>query len=229
MASKTATVFSNKGLWWMIRWWLILTALAIVVDWIFALWLWKPDGLARLEAILQQDLSYTMDLGGMAGNATRFAVATANNLYALVFKASGLHEVGYRFADPTALNAPDTAARKLYAMAYDWIRVAMVGVQLFGVRLAILVQSIPVFLLAGFVAFEDGWWAGRYIRRAAAGRESSFIYHRAKHYIFVSLTLVWGVYLLLPYSVDPRLVIFPFVIALAVSVRYWAAYFKKYL
>lgn len=229
MASRNAQVFSSKGLWWMVRWWLILTALALVVDWVFALWVWQPNGMVKLEAVLQHDLSYTTDLGGVSGNATHFAVTTANALYALVFKASGLHEIGYRFANPAPLNAPDTIARNLYGMAYEWIRVAMVGIQLFGVRLAILIQSLPVFLLAGIVAFQDGWWAGRYIRRAAGGRESSFIYHRAKHYIFVSLTLVWGAYLLLPLSIDPRLVIFPFVTALAISVRYWAAYFKKYM
>lgn len=229
MASRNATVLSSKGFWWMIRWWLILTALALVVDWIFVFWVWKPNGVAKLETILQQDLGYTMDLGGVAGDATKFAMMSANALYALIFKSSGLHEMGYRFADPAPLNGPDTMARNFYIMGYEWIRAAMVGVQLFGVRLAILVQSLPVFLLAGMVAFQDGWWAGRYIRRAAAGRESSFLYHRAKHYIFVSLTMVWGVYLLLPFSVDPRLVIFPFVIALALAVRYWAAYFKKYL
>lgn len=229
MASSSATVFSNKGLWWMIRWWLILTALALIVDWIFVFWVWKPNGVARLEALLQQDLGYTMDLGGVAGDATKFAMASANAFYALIFKSSGLHEMGYRFADPAPLNGPDTIARNFYIMGYEWIRVAMVGVQLFGVRLAILVQSLPVFLLAGIVAFQDGWWAGRYIRRAAAGRESAFLYHRAKHYVFVSLTMVWGVYLLLPFSVDPRLVIFPFVAVFAIAVRFWIAHFKKCL
>lgn len=228
MASRSASVLSDKGLWWMIRWWVYLSLFALLIDWIFLFLVWKPNGIQHLQQMLNAELRYTLDIGGASSNATRFAVKTANALYSLAFEETGIHSMMLRFADPTPLDAVESFFRNLYTDYWDWIKSAMIGIQLFGIRLAILIQALPLFLLAAFVAFCDGWWVGRYIRRESGGRESSFVYHRAKHYFFVSLVSVW-MYLLLPWSVDPRLVIFPFVIALAVSVRLWAMYFKKYL
>lgn len=224
----SANVLKDKGLWWMIRTWLIMALLALIIDWIFVFLVWKPDGIDHLQKMLVMELNYTKDIGGISSNATAFAIATANALYALAFEATGIHDLMLRFANPTPLNAVDTTMRSLYFEGKDWIRSAMVGIQLFGVRFAILVQAIPLFVLTFYVAFCDGWWAGRFIRRKSGGRESSFVYHRAKHYIFISLTGAWA-YLLLPFSVEPRWVILPFVLFFAVSVQFWAAYFKKYL
>lgn len=222
-----ATVLSDKGLWWMVRTWLFMAILALLIDWTFVFLVWT-DGVDELKKMLATELAYTYSVGGLSSSATGFAMEVANALYSLAFKATGIHDLMLRFADPTPLNAVDSTMRDLYWQGRDWIRTAMVGIQLFGVRLAILMQAVPLFALAFMVAFSDGWWAGRFIRRASGGRESSFMYHRAKHFIFISLTGAWA-YLLLPFSIDPRWAIPPFALFFAGAVRGWAAYFKKYL
>jgi integrating conjugative element membrane protein (TIGR03747 family) len=226
MASRESSVFSDKGLWWMIRWWFYLSFFALAINWCFVFLVWH--GTDELQKMLAAEMAYTQTIGGGSSNATHLAARTATALYDLAFVQTGIHERMLRFADPAPLDTVETFFRNLYTDYWDWIKSAMIGIQLFGVRLAILIQALPLFALAAVVAFCDGWWVGRYLRREGAGRESSFMYHRAKHYIFVSLVGVW-LYLLLPVSVDPRLVIFSFVATFTISVRLWAAYFKKYL
>jgi len=100
--------------------------------------------------------------------------------------------------------------------------------QLFASRLAVLAMAIPLFLLAAVEAVSDGLvtW---YLRRTGGGRESAFIYHRAKRLIALSVLGLCLAYLAPPMLIDPRWVIPPFVFAFAAGVRVATAYFKKYL
>ncbi|RMN76952.1 hypothetical protein ALQ56_01693, partial [Pseudomonas syringae pv. papulans] len=67
----------------------------------------------------------------------------------------------------------------------------------FVVRLTILVLATPVFLLAMFTGFVDGL-IRRDLRKFGAGRESSFVYHRAKRAVIPLLLVPWIMYLSLP-------------------------------
>lgn len=220
----------DKGVWWMLKWWFILSILALLIDWCFVFLVWRPEnGAAHLQRMIDAELRYTMGIGGAASNATRFAIETANFLYGLAFEETGIHSMLLRFADPEPLDAVESFLRNVYSdYWWIWIKTAMLGIQLFGIRLSILLQSFPLFVLAGIVAFSDGWFAGRYIRRESGGRESSFMYHRGKHWVSLSFIGAW-IYLLLPVSVDPRAVILTFVATFSIAVWVWANYFKKYL
>jgi hypothetical protein len=70
----------------------------------------------------------------MQGAGGRELAALPNGLYWLLFKASGIHEMALRFADPAALSIPDTVARSQYIGSYGFIQVAMGGTQLVGLR-----------------------------------------------------------------------------------------------
>jgi integrating conjugative element membrane protein (TIGR03747 family) len=69
----------------------------------------------------------------------------------------------------------------------------------------------------------------RDIRRWSGGRESSFVYHWAKKVLYPALILPWILYLAIPSSIHPNLIVLPFAILFAVSVRVMASMFKKYL
>lgn len=58
--------------------------------------------------------------------------------------------MGARFAEGAALSIPDTIVRNTYIANFEAIRVAMVGTQLFGVRLA-----TPLLALVHCVALTD--------------------------------------------------------------------------
>jgi integrating conjugative element membrane protein (TIGR03747 family) len=105
---------------------------------------------------------------------------------------------------------------------------AAYSVLVFLVRLLVLCLALPLFLLTAFVGLIDGL-VRRDIRRFGAGRESGFIYHRAKASLMQLAALPWVAYLALPISVDPLLILLPSVVLLGLAVCIAAATFKKYL
>jgi len=200
---------------------------AWIVDWIFVFHVW-PERLGRLETILRQDLVRTSALGGWVSGWPNFAGDCANLLYATLFKLTGIHDMGRRFAEAAPLSIPDTIARGTYLENYEAIQVAMIGTQLFGVRLATLVMALPLLVMVYGVALFDGL-TQRAMRRASGGRESASLYHRAKHLQLGLLAMLGAVSLLIPVSMDPRWLWAPVALVLAVLSRMQWTYYKKHL
>lgn len=237
MASRNAS-FHERGIWgalfapvkWVLGVSLLLLTLILVawiIDWIFVFEVW-PDGVASLQRILDDDLGRAARLGDSYSELPRIAAGTANFLYALLFEATGIHGMGASFSQASPLSIPDTIVRNAYVANFEAIRVAMIGTQVFGVRLATLVMAAPLFSLFYCAALADGL-AGRAVRRASGGRESASLYHRAKHLQVVLLVLSAALGLLLPASIDPRYVALPGALAVAMLARLQWAYYKKHL
>ncbi len=205
----------------------LITLMAWMVDWIWVFKVW-PDGIDRLKFILGTDLARALALAQLQGVSPDVVTGTANLLYWLVFKLTGIHDMGIRFADGMALSIPDTIVRNTYIGNREAIEVAMVGTQLLGVRLATIFLVGPAILLLYVVAAADGL-TQRAIRRACGGRESASIYHRAKHLQLVLIAMSGAVCLLLPVSIDPRLVLWPAAVAAAILTRMQWAFYKKHL
>ncbi len=104
----------------------------------------------------------------------------------------------------------------------------LLSVQLIGLRLGVLLVSLPLFLVAAVGGAVDGATAW-YLRRTRVDRESGFIYHRAKFALWIAIFVLCAVYLAPPSRLDPKSVIPPFVAIFAITVRISVAYFKKYL
>jgi integrating conjugative element membrane protein (TIGR03747 family) len=198
---------------------------AWIIDWLFVFYVW-PEGVARLQGILAEDLARAV--GYSTGEPPHLAEKTANFLYALLFEATGIHGMGARFAEASALSIPDTVVRNAYVANFKVIQVAMIGTQLFGVRLAMLMMATPLLALVYCAAVADGL-AQRAIRRASGGRESASLYHRAKHLQVVLLVTGAAVVLLWPASIDPRYLWISGAVVLGVFARLQWTFYKKHL
>ncbi|TWR13338.1 TIGR03747 family integrating conjugative element membrane protein, partial [Xanthomonas vasicola] len=88
--------------------------------------------------------------------------------------------------------------------------------------------TLPLIFTAAFVGLIDGL-VRRDVRRFGAGRESGFIYHRAKASLMPLVVLPWVTYLALPISVHPLLILLPSAALLGWAVSLTAGSFKKYL
>ena len=117
---------------------------------------------------------------------------------------------------------------QLYVSIEDFVLAAVYVTFTFVVRLAILVLSTPLFLLATFTGFVDGLMR-RDLRKFGAGRESSFVYHRAKRAVIPLLVVPWIIYLSLPFTINPMVIFLPCSVMLGVTTAITAATFKKYL
>ena len=94
--------------------------------------------------------------------------------------------------------------------------------------LLVLVLTLPLFMMAAFVGFVDGL-VRRDVRKFGAGRESGFIYHRAKASLMPLAILPWVIYLALPISVHPLMILLPSAVLLGLATNLTAGSFKKYL
>lgn len=117
---------------------------------------------------------------------------------------------------------------RVYIWAESYVIAAAFTTLTFLVRLLVLTLTIPLFVMAIFVGLVDGL-VRRDIRKVGAGRESGFIYHRVKASVIPLAVLPWVVYLALPISVHPLLILLPSATLLGLAVSITAGSFKKYL
>ena len=110
----------------------------------------------------------------------------------------------------------------------DYGLAALYTVLTFCVRMVILTMTIPLFLLAGFTGLVDGL-VRRDLRKFGSGRESSYLYHKARGAILPLMIVPWTVYLAMPVSVSPLLVLWPCAVMIGVAVHVTVSSFKKYL
>lgn len=129
--------------------------LAWSIDWLLVFKVW-PQGPEHLRNLLADDLDHGAALAARQGSDAGEITGPANFLYSLVFEVTGIHDMGLRFADGSALSIPDTIVRRSYVAHRDAIETAMVGTQLLGVRMAILVRFAPPLLRLYGVGAADG-------------------------------------------------------------------------
>jgi len=197
------------------------------IDWVFVSRIW-PDGPDRLRSMLADDLGHGIMLAARQGRGAGEITGPANLLYGLVFEATGIHDMGLRFADGAALSIPDTVVRRSYLANREAIETAMVGTQLLGVRFATLMRFLPLLLFMYAVGTADGL-TERAIRRSCGGRESASLYHRAKYLQMVVLGLGSVALLVWPGPAAWEMCAGVIVIVTGGLARQQWAYYKKHM
>lgn len=211
--------------------------LCILVEWVGMHLCWPERGWRHAQDMVHYELaqlstSFTRSvLLKEPGHTAHWLV---EGVYEEVFLKSGLrdwiqhasaqaHVDGHR---PT--RDFRTYVGKLYALSESYLIAAAYTVLVFLVRLLVLCLMLPLFLMAALVGLVDGL-VRRDLRRFGAGCESGFVYHRAKAALMPLMVLPWAVYLVLPFSVSPILVLLPSASLLGLAVNIAAGSFKKYL
>lgn len=95
-------------------------------------------------------------------------------------------------------------------------------------RLAILLQALPLFALIIVVGLIDGL-VRRDLRRFGAGHESGFVYHHARRMISSCLIATGLVWLAVPIFLVPEYVIIPAAAGIGLAVSMTGGSFKKYV
>ena len=213
---------------WALKWFAILTALALVVDMLYVFWPYPngPRGVAPLKATVTREAALIQSLCDDRSMVVVSSLVAAS--YEIAFVWTGLDEMMTRFADPTPLPESDEGMRRLFLAHWEFLETVAYSLQLFSMRLGVLVLALPLFALAGLGAAADGLvtW---YRRRTSADRESGFIYHRAKRSLALAVLVAWAAYLIPPVYLDPRWAMAPFVFAVGLLTRFVIAYFKKHI
>lgn len=169
-----------------------LLLVAWTVHWLHVETVW-PGRVEGLRTLLIEEMAAGAELASRQSTSAWPVSGSANGLYALVFKVTGLHDMGQRFADGSPLSIPDTVLRRTWVARQVEVEVAMLSTQLVGLRAGILIRFLPLLILLYAIGATDGV-SQRAIRQAQAGRESASLYHRAKYaQVVVVATGVGGV------------------------------------
>lgn len=211
--------------------------LCIVIECVGMHFFWPQEGWHHAQVMLNHELdqfpaSFTRSL--LVQEPGRTAHALVGHAYDWLFVRSGLlnwiRDASAQAGAGTRNQAHDF--RYYMALVYVHLEAYLIAsaytVLTFFVRFFVLMLTLPLFLLSAFVGFVDGL-VRRDVRRFGAGRESGFIYHRAKAILMPLAVLPWVTYLALPVSVHPLLILLPGAVLLGIATDIAAATFKKYL
>ncbi|QCI14159.1 TIGR03747 family integrating conjugative element membrane protein [Pseudomonas putida] len=210
--------------------------LAIVVDWVCLYFFWPEAGWRHGQQMLVSEVGWLSK--GLVHSAVvqepgRTATWLVTQAYDwLVVKTGMLSWVqgmeSIAKAGPrNELDMRYWAAQSL-STVQNYALAALFTVLVFCVRLVVLLMTVPLFAMAALTGLVDGL-VRRDLRKFGAGRESSYLYHKARATMMPLAIFPWTLYLALPISISPMLVLLPCAALLGVSVSITAASFKKYL
>lgn len=205
---------------------------SVILEWCGMYFFYPDEGYNHAETIMNIEIGYlTGSLSEDKYNSGAIIKAgnTVNEVVDYVFINSGV------LGKVSSLNTPNVddgkiakIIKELLAEIQDYLMAAIFIIIMFVIRLAILILSIPAFLLFGIVGGCDGLMQ-RDLRRWSGGNESGFIYHWAKRFALPVLITAWVLYLAIPFSIHPNLIITPFAVLYGLVVMVMASKFKKYL
>lgn len=210
--------------------------ISILIEWIGLYFYWPEQGWHHAQGMLNNELQW-IDDGYAQSLIVEQPGRTAKELtglaYEWLFEKSGLIDwINYSAAQSRMNGQQSDGFARLIGMMYIYVEdyglAAVYTLLTFLTRLLILTLTTPLFLMATFTGVVDGL-VRRDLRRFGAGRESGFIYHRAKMMVVPLAVAPWIIYLALPVSVSPVLVLLPCAAALGVVVSVTVGSFKKYL
>ena len=211
--------------------------LSIVIECVGLHLFWPDQGWRHAQGMLDYELSQ------LSSHFTRSALVqepgrTAHQLiegaYDWLFVKSGLLDwMSRTSAHARAPSHGDLRDFRYYlSQVYRWTESYLIAAAFttltFIVRILVLLLTLPLFILAAFVGLVDGL-VRRDIRKFGAGHESGFVYHRAKAALMPLAVMPWILYLTLPFSLHPLLVLLPCAVLLGAAMNITAANFKKYL
>lgn len=211
--------------------------LCILIECVGMHFFWPEQGWRHAQGMLDYELnqfSTHFTRSAVVQEPGRTAHRLVESTYEWVFVKTGLLD-WMRDASAQA-SAPSRGVHRDFryylAQVYVWTERYLIAagftVLTFIVRLLVLVLTLPLFLLAAFVGLVDGL-VRRDIRKFGAGRESGFVYHRAKAALMPLAMLPWVTYLALPVSLHPLVILLPSAAMLGVATNIAASSFKKYL
>ena len=205
--------------------------LSILIEFAGLLLFWGDQGWRHSQAMLNSELGWLSEhfnASLILQQPGQSIVQVLDFLHQWLLVKTGFADFAQQARASSESNGFWGWTNQLYVGIEDFVLAAIYATFTFVVRLTILVLATPLFLLASFTGFVDGLMR-RDLRKFGAGRESSFVYHRAKRTVMPLLFVPWIIYLSLPFSLNPIAIFLPCAVMLGAAVAITATTFKKYL
>ncbi|AHK18382.1 MULTISPECIES: TIGR03747 family integrating conjugative element membrane protein [Yersinia pseudotuberculosis complex] len=228
------------SLFWHLPWTIIGILLAswlvsLLIEYIGITFFWASEGAEHSRQVMLTESAYLSE--GFTRSLLMSEPATLigywiQQAYQWLFVDSGfirwINEGRQVNTPEEALQALNLFGSWLARVLWEYLQATVYITVIFSIRVAILVLSIPLFIMVCANGVVDGL-VRRDLRRYGAGYESSFIYHHAKRFVKPAMYGPCMLYLSWPTAVWPNLLLLPAAVALGVVVSVVVGAFKKYL
>ena len=214
----------------LVVWLIISLMLSIIIEWLGMTWFWPEQGSDHAKAVLATDQAY------LNQQLYEQSIAIKNDIVASTHQAVTWIAQQSWFAT-IIQSVPSTSAgsfgvfqewaHDLYQQYRDYLQASTYVMQTFVIRLALILFSLPIFAIAALVGGVDGL-VERDLRRWGGGRESSNVFNLARRSIVPAFVAACVVYISLPFSINPVIVILPFACLLGLATRIAFERLKKY-
>ena len=215
----------------LIVWLVISLMLSIIIEWLGMIWFWPEQGADHAKAVLAADQTYLNRQLYDQSLAIRNDIITyTSEAVAWVSRQSWLEGILHNVPDvpdDTLFSSLQGWGYDLYQRFDDYLQASTYVTQTFVIRLALILFSLPIFVIAALVGGVDGL-VERDLRRWGGGRESSNVFNLARRSIVPAFVAACMVYISLPFSINPIIVILPFACLLGMAVRIAFERLKKY-
>ncbi|EBG6450382.1 TIGR03747 family integrating conjugative element membrane protein [Salmonella enterica] len=192
--------------------------LAIALEWLGDACFWRNTCASRSEQVLKATWQWWRGSAGapvwLVENLAIVSGALQQELAALIASLNGQSGLFWTETVTTVIRCALLSAGNVTLT--------------FLLRLAILLQALPLFALTITIGLIDGL-VRRDLRRFGAGHESGFVYHHARRMIGSSLAATGLMWLAVPVFLDPIYVLMPGAIVISLTASMASGAFKKYI
>ncbi|HEN3613543.1 TIGR03747 family integrating conjugative element membrane protein [Yersinia bercovieri] len=227
-------------LFWLLPWKIIGILLAsllvsLLIEYAGMTFIWVGEGAEHSRQVMLTESGYlsagfTRSL--MLSEPVTFISHWVQQGYQWVFVDSGfigwLNDARQVHGSQGAVETLNRVGSWLAMALWDYLQATVYVTVIFAIRVAILVLSVPLFIMVSITGIVDGL-VRRDLRRYGAGYESSFVYHHAKRYVKPAMYGPCMLYLAWPTAVWPNLLLLPSAVMLGVVLSIVTGAFKKYL
>ena len=209
--------------------WLLLSLLiSIMIEWVGMVWFWPEQGAGHSQTVLTSDIVHLdARLYGHSLTIKHRVTDKVRSVMAWLDSQAGFKRLLSRSNPNDTISAIREWGGRYYLKAEPYLQAANTVAQTFVVRLTLIIFSLPIFLLTGIIGAVDGL-VERDLRRWGGGRESSNVFNLAKRSVVPAFIGACVIYISLPFSTDPVLVLLPFALLLGLAVRIGFERLKKY-
>lgn len=190
--------------------------LAIALEWLGEAFLWRNTCASRSELILQATWQWWRNFAGapvwLVEGLAIVSDTLQQGIAALISSLNGQSGLFWTEAVATVIRCAILSAGNVTLT--------------FLLRLAILLQALPLFALIIVVGLIDGL-VRRDLRRFGAGHESGFVYHHARRMISSSLIATGLAWLAVSVFLEAGYILVPGAILIGLAISLTLGVFKK--
>lgn len=204
----------------------ISCCISIAIAWVGLTFIWPEEGAMHELNTLKTEYKYlngTFKASLYGFTTVDFVSEYTEVAYKKIFEDTGLANIGSSVSNYILDNNSTSTMLNVTA---EYLLVAKVAVQIFLLRLAVIIMSFPTYLMFACIGLVCGL-VERDLRRWGGAAESAYVFHFALRHIKTSLIILWMFYLSWPTSAHPTFFIIPGCIAFGWSLFVTSKMFKK--